>query len=97
MNNATDFPTAYAKASRAISDFEIEYELADGMYEAAIADAVSALEFPASKCEVVSRSTVEDLHANVREAFKDASKNRSWTMSRAWRALKQALRETAGG
>ena len=94
MNNATDFPTAYAKVSRAISDFEIEYELADGMYEAAIANATSSLEFP-SKRDLVARSKIEDLHADVRDAIEAGFKDHRWLMTRAWRALKQALRESA--
>jgi hypothetical protein len=79
----------------AIVNFEIDYEVANGMYEAAIADAVSALEFPASKPDLVARSKIEDLHADVRDAIEAGSTDYHCAMNRAWRAFKQALRETA--
>jgi hypothetical protein len=77
-------------------NFQIEYELAHGELEAVIADAISALEFP-SKGQAVARSKVEDLHNDVRDTIESGFKDNRWKMNRAWRELKQALRETAGG
>ena len=48
-----------ATFKNAFVDFEIEYELAQGELEAAIANAASSLEFP-SKRDLVARSEIED-------------------------------------
>jgi hypothetical protein len=81
----------------AFADFAIEYELAHSSFEAAIAEAVSALEFPAAKRDLIARAKVEDLHVEVRDAVEHAFRDHTWIMTRARRALKQALRETAEG
>jgi hypothetical protein len=83
-----------ATFKNAFVDFEVEYQLVQGELEAAIANATSSLEFP-STFDLVTRSTVEDLHTDVRDAIEAGFKDHRWLMNRAWRALKQALRETA--
>jgi hypothetical protein len=52
----------------AVRDFTIDYELAQGALEAAIANATRCLEFP-SRGQTVAREKVEDLHADVRYAI----------------------------
>ena len=83
-----------ATFKNAFVDFEIECQLAQGELEAAIVNAASSLEFP-SKRDLVARSEIEDLHADVRDAIEAGFKDHRWLMTRAWRALKRALRETA--
>jgi hypothetical protein len=85
---------AGATHKTAFREFEIGYELAHGELEALIANAISALEFP-STVQTVTRSKIEDLHADVRDAIEAGFKDHSWKMNRMWRALKWALRETA--
>ena len=83
-----------AAFKNAFVDFEIECQLAQGELKAAIANATSSLEF-ASKRDLVARSEIEDLHADVRDAIEAGFKDHRWLITRAWRALKQTLRETA--
>lgn len=83
-----------ATFKNAIAAFEIECQLAQSNLEATIVNAASSLEFP-SKRDLVARSEIEDIHADVRDAIEAAFKDHRWLMTRAWRALKRALRETA--
>ena len=82
-----------ATFKNAFVDFEIERQLAQGELEAAIANAASALEFP-SKRDLVARSEIEDLHADVRDAIEAGIQRPRWLITRARRALKRALCET---
>jgi hypothetical protein len=87
---------ACATFKSAFVDFATEYELAHGELEAAVTDAVSALEIPEAKRDFISRSKVEDLHTNVRDEVAGAFKDHHWMMNRAWKAFKQTMRETGG-
>ncbi len=60
----------------AFVDFEIEYQLAQSELEAAIASATSSLEFP-SRRDLVARSKIEDLHADVSDAIETGLKRAS--------------------
>ena len=57
-----------ATFKNAFVDFEIEHQLAQSELEAAIASATSSLEFP-SRRDLVARSKIEDLHADVSDAI----------------------------
>ena len=57
-----------ATFKNAFVDFEIEYQLAQSELEAAIASATSSLEFP-SRRNLVARSKIEDLRADVSDAI----------------------------
>jgi hypothetical protein len=83
-----------ATFKNAIVAFEVECQLAQSNLENTIANATSSLEFP-SRRDFVARSDIEDLHADVRDAIEAGLKDHRWLTTRAWRALKRALRETA--
>ena len=77
----------------AFVDFEIEYGLDFNALEAKVVEAASSLEVPERRR--LSADAVRDIHDAVHAAIEDAFEDYRWAMNRAWRALKQALRETA--
>jgi hypothetical protein len=65
-----------ATFKNAFVDFEIEYQLAQSELEAAIASATWSSEFP-SRRDLVARSKIEDLHADVSDAIETGLKRES--------------------
>ena len=64
-----------ATLKSAFVDFQIDFEVANGVYDAAIAD--SCIRHSNSRLPSATsspRSVIEDLHADVRDAIEDAAK-----------------------
>jgi hypothetical protein len=84
-----------ATFKNAFVNFEVEYGLDFDALEAKVIDAASSLEAPERIRP--SREEVQDMIDAVYAAIEGAFEDYHWAMNRAWRALKQALRETAEG